>query len=422
MELSLENIGKISRASVEINGITVIAGENNTGKSTVGRTLFAMFNSFYDVQRQIEFARTDSIEGLLDRLYYENSSQPFRLIDTSEMAKTIVSEIGGHETDTTVIKQEIISFFESYKVGITQKIDQDALDKMVMRIKEVLEVPEKEVLRSLLEKRLGAEFNDQFSNIFQKNYGKITLKIKDKCFSVLIDDNEVHEIENTDNISLHTEIVYIDDPFVLDELGLFRTRSRYTTHREHLRNKLLLSKKAENLVDEIIAKEKLDSIYGKISSVCGGDIIRKRRTEIGYRQQNSDKVLNVRNLSTGLKTFVILKMLLTNGSIETNGTIVLDEPEIHLHPEWQLLFAELIVLLQKEFGLHILLNTHSPYFLRAIQVYSAKYEIADSCKYYLSEVKGEQAYITDVTECIDKIYSKLSRPLQILEDERWQDD
>lgn len=37
MKLSLKNIGKIETASVEINGITVIAGENNTGKSTVGR-------------------------------------------------------------------------------------------------------------------------------------------------------------------------------------------------------------------------------------------------------------------------------------------------------------------------------------------------------------------------------------------------
>lgn len=33
MKLSLKNIGKIEDASIEINGITSIAGENNTGKS-----------------------------------------------------------------------------------------------------------------------------------------------------------------------------------------------------------------------------------------------------------------------------------------------------------------------------------------------------------------------------------------------------
>ena len=125
-------------------------------------------------------------------------------------------------------------------------------------------------------------------------------------------------------------------------------------------------------------------------------------------------------MSTGLKTFVILKRLLTNGKIEPNGTIILDEPEIHLHPEWQLLFAEIIVLIQKEFGVHVLLNTHSPYFLNAIEVYSAKHGIEDKCKYYLASVKDDVASIEDVTDNIEAIYSKLARPLQDLENVRGQ--
>ena len=57
MKLTLKNIGKVGKASVEINGITVIAGENNTGKSTVGRALFSVFNSFCNVQSQIKYER-----------------------------------------------------------------------------------------------------------------------------------------------------------------------------------------------------------------------------------------------------------------------------------------------------------------------------------------------------------------------------
>ena len=36
MKLHLENIGLIQDATIEMQGITVIAGENGTGKSTVG--------------------------------------------------------------------------------------------------------------------------------------------------------------------------------------------------------------------------------------------------------------------------------------------------------------------------------------------------------------------------------------------------
>lgn len=188
-------------------------------------------------------------------------------------------------------------------------------------------------------------------------------------------------------------------------------------HQEHLKTKLFYLKSDGNVFEEILIRDKLDSIYDKLLSVCSGNVVRDKRAGFGYKKEGSDKVLNVRNLSTGLKTFVILKTLIENGTIESNGTIILDEPEIHLHPEWQLLFAEIIVLIQKEFGIHILMNTHSPYFLNAIEVYSAKYGIDDKCKYYLSSSQDGIGFINDVTNNIEAIYSKLARPLQDLENE-----
>lgn len=134
-----------------------------------------------------------------------------------------------------------------------------------------------------------------------------------------------------------------------------------------------------------------------------------------YRAEGLQGNLKMINLSTGMKNFVILKQLLQNGSIDENGIVILDEPEIHLHPEWQLKFAEIIVLLQIEFGVHVLLNTHSPYFLNAIEVYTNKYGIGDKCRYYLAEEKNGRVGMEDVTNEVERIYAKLARPLQDLE-------
>ena len=82
------------------------------------------------------------------------------------------------------------------------------------------------------------------------------------------------------------------------------------------------------------------------------------------KDEEDEKKLNIVNYSSGMKTFYLIKSLLEKGVIRENGTLILDEPEVHLHPEWQLKFAEIIVLLQKEFGLHILINTHSPYLFK----------------------------------------------------------
>ncbi len=172
------------------------------------------------------------------------------------------------------------------------------------------------------------------------------------------------------------------------------------------------------MLDEIIMDDKLHLIYDKLSSVCSGIITRDKRFGLVYNKKGTDKKLNVRNLSTGIKTFVILKTLLTNDVIKKNGALVLDEPEIHLHPEWQLVFAEIIVLLHKYFGLHILLTTHSPYFLNALEVYSVKHGVDNKCRYYLATSDGDVAKLDEVSDNLESIYAELSRPLQDLEDER----
>lgn len=51
----------------------------------------------------------------------------------------------------------------------------------------------------------------------------------------------------------------------------------------------------------------------------------------------------------GIKAFTIIRTLLEKGEIHEKDVMVLDEPEIHLHPEWQLIYAELIVLLENIF-------------------------------------------------------------------------
>ena len=77
MKLIIKNIGKLKNAEVEIKGITVITGENNTGKSTVGKVLWSIFSSFYKINEQIAIEKQESIEKIifndfLDSMYQYN--------------------------------------------------------------------------------------------------------------------------------------------------------------------------------------------------------------------------------------------------------------------------------------------------------------------------------------------------------------
>ena len=49
MELKIQNVNKIKYADIKLNGLTVIVGANDSGKSTVGRVLFSVIKSLINI-------------------------------------------------------------------------------------------------------------------------------------------------------------------------------------------------------------------------------------------------------------------------------------------------------------------------------------------------------------------------------------
>lgn len=152
MKLSLKNIGKIETASVEINGITVIAGENNTGKSTVGRALFAVFNSFYNIQKQIESERVQNIENLIDIMYRNVTNRYTRRFDSREIAQKIVAQIYLYKDDTEAVKDIIVKTILQYDENFEKHIGDNSIDEYIVRIKDGLNVADLDIFKSVLEK------------------------------------------------------------------------------------------------------------------------------------------------------------------------------------------------------------------------------------------------------------------------------
>jgi len=153
------------------------------------------------------------------------------------------------------------------------------------------------------------------------------------------------------------------------------------TERNTIKKLQRKSDVVEDIVQLELIEDKVQEVLQKINQISSGTLLMDESHSYYYKEREIGERLNINNLSTGLKSFVIIKTLLENGSLKQKDVLILDEPEIHLHPDWQLRYAEIIVLLQKVFELTIILTTHSPHFVEALQYYAEKYERDGKCTF-----------------------------------------
>ena len=153
-------------------------------------------------------------------------------------------------------------------------------------------------------------------------------------------------------------------------------------------------------------------ILAAITDIVGGEVVYADDSKSFYFVRNN-KALYSPNIATGIKSFGILQMLLRAGHIHEYTYLILDEPEVHLHPKWEIEYAKLVVLLSKA-GVPIIISTHSPYFLQALVKFIKDYETIDISKFYFGEKNKGNTYskFNDVTDNLEPIFKALAEPMQ----------
>ncbi len=427
MKLRISNFARIKKAEIEIDGITVITGYNNTGKSTIGKIVFSLFNSLFNIEKKVDKQRRNEIQELClpnIRNYIEHTTDIQKnagLANSRRLSYEIATDISNaiinsieKSLDYENLSQITYKIFESYDVPIKKDSIIELIDVLADKVSSIAKLSDDLVMCEIISRYFGKIFSGQMNCLNkEKSEARLELIIKNKKISTLFKNNECIKYEPTYNI-LH-EAFYIDNPFIIDEL----LQSYYYGDANHIKNHILTkfldnNSIMDSIFDAVIAKEKLESIYKVMDKVIEGNIVVNRGI-FGLDTKDFSEPIKLANLSTGLKSFVIIKMLLEKGILKEKDVLILDEPEIHLHPEWQLIYAEIIVLLQKTFDLSIIVTTHSYNFLESIDYFSRSHSIKSKCKYYLAASVDEINTFEDVTDNIDKIYAQMIQPSVLLD-------
>ena len=427
MIFEIENIGKVPKARLEMRGITVLAGKNGTAKSTFGKALYCIFNAFYESDEEIMRIRKSDLEDIIIRSFRWSP----RLAPTEMLAGNILDK-----KDSFQEVQKLIQDAIEQNTMFPYEGDDDPMERLVKKISDCLDVSDAEIQKTIVERYLAAEFEGQTTHINRpKEHGTISLFFKNEQLklSASVGKDSMGDdvcIDYKLNAHITSRAFYVDTPFIVDAINrgvLSSTMSRRNSfrrynHRNRISGYFYYADNNSNISEEVISKKKLKGVLEHVYSTVPGHFIKMESGRLGFLELGLAEPLELVNVSAGMKLFLIIRRLLETGAIKEEDILILDEPEIHLHPAWQIRFAEMLVLLQKAFDLTILLTTHSPYFLHAIEVYSEKEEIeTDRCNYYyLTKGKNDSFHIQDVTEDTDEVYQELAEPFQTLDNEYYE--
>lgn len=408
MKLEITGVGPfISTQEIKIDGITVLAGFNGSGKSTFGKALYCLFESFYHIEEKIIYEKKRSIRRIFTNYIHSNRSIMMRKINTYIYSNdSLINDIFDSKDDE--LTNELVKSFINQIFN--DEISDEIKDDLVKRIIDIKNIDDKKIREKILENSIENEFGENFRNIgISDNKSCVELKIKDKKISFSYD----YGVSINDFVSIVKNVIYIDDPNVVDYLDS-RDSSIFidNSHRFDLFHMLYSREDIDvSSVDQILINEKIKRIEDKINVICDGDISSTDSKTFKYLSNDFKEGLGIGNMATGLKTFAIIKMLLKKGYFEENGIVIFDEPEIHLHPKWQKAWAEIIVLLHKEFNANILLSTHSSDFLSFLELYVHKYNAINNTKLYILEKTNVySSSVKDVSENWDIIYNQLGNP------------
>ena len=387
MKIRLEGIGMLPSVSLSVEGMTVITGINNTGKSTIMKSIYTLADSAsnldFDIQHEIMISA--------NRLY---GMYQFTTNKELDSLSTFLTAIQNHD------RQTVISILEKINTGR----DKDYFEKISKYILDYVEgKPDKiSFLKRLVKDNIEAEFCGQIRNAKQNKSGKIEFEESGSKCGIIIDEN--NDVEPYGNIFEFDHCpFYIDTPYRLD--NILDKQGSGGSLENHLDKTIRLLEKKNNMgaINRMVAEEEMRQINSLINKVITG-VMTSKGIKAVY--EYDDMEINIKNIATGMKTFTLLKMLIERGLLAHNSLLLFDEPEAHIHPEWQSIMAELLILMVKDMGIKVITTTHSPQMLLSIQAHSLKHRV--NVDYYNASKKNNKILIENVNNELDKVYEPMA--------------
>jgi predicted ATPase len=416
MKLEIRNLGVVEKAEIDLKPLTVFIGRNGEGKTWAAYTLSAILGllgggnylkAYFDGKTQQTYPIIDSaLQQLLDEgnaqidmIEFANDCAEIYINDVARLAPNWMRSFMATER----------ADFENLQVDF--KLEETKL-KLVERIKLVS--VQREISLGLLN---SVKESGETILYFYLGGGKGLKKLPKKAIKRFVIKEIFEMLHRAFYACIHifpTErTTFITLPFsafrvkeTIDEEPLKETdksefQGRKTSLVEPVKrflDMIILSSLIKEDREKEIKENPLLEEYVKLADFLEKEILQgevnfetisELQKELLFQPKESTK-LEMPIVSSMVKELAPLVLCLRY-LVKPNELLIIDEPEMNLHPAAQVEIAEFLAMLVNA-GLHVLITTHSPYIVDHLAnlMQAAKHEDRDSIKemFYLQRTEA----------------------------------
>ena len=394
IKISVKDFRAIHCADIDLNGITVIAGVNGSGKSTLSKLLYTIFNkvkALDDVYWNAFRLEIQPIEEVGQQIYDTLKPSDFGLI------------IGGEVKDERENIQKCVSL-------LAESFSQDEKTKRLVSIIKYnlgIDIKGREDLNIILDK-----FDEAVARYEDRKRNRSFEELGNEIASELQDDDIIRKVSvseygytffgpGVESVPLLHSVkfcTYIDTPKKLEIPFSYNEWESITSQKDATYNQEISKYLSDNILK--------------------GEASYSEQWKTLIYQRNDGQTFDLSQSATGVQAFAFLQLLLKKGLINDRSLIIIDEPEAHLHPQWIVEYAKVLVELNKKTKARFFIATHSTDMVSALRYIAEKEETLDHLSYYRAVPADADAYTYDYQNMgtdIEPIFESFNKSYELIE-------
>ncbi|MBF0179070.1 MAG: AAA family ATPase [Magnetococcales bacterium] len=369
MKIAIKNLGDIKQAEFTLGDLTIICGANNTGKTYATYALYG-FLTFWHEAFSIPVP-----EGDVQRLLNEGSIE----LDIQSYTSNAPAFLQKGCRAFTENLSKVFASPERNFLDSDFSVDLDATD---IQPKATFELKMGTATTNILSiSKKGASPLVTIALLFDKDKVKIPnemikeiigVALKNIIFGNLFPEPFIASAERTGSAIFRKELD-LQRNRLLEEIGsakteLDKTKLFLKIHTDYalpVKENIAFIRQLEKIAktDSFIATEHAE-ILNDFTGIIGGNYLVTKNDELYYTPRGKLIKLTMNASSSSVRSLLDIGFYLRHIATP-NNLLMIDEPELNLHPENQRRVARMIARLVN-IGVKVFMTTHSDYIIKEL--------------------------------------------------------